>query len=242
MSELRILELLEDASNGVFLAEFSGTKVIYKPSHLERELWDFPAGTLAFRERATYLIDSWLGWNLVPETNLISTEDGIGSVQTWVSGEPTLVDIVLESEISKNVLPIISGQSETGEEVVLVHSNIIELQKIALLDAITNNADRKGGHILTDDAGTTHAIDHGVTFHVDPKLRTVLWGWAGSAIPEELLTDIAKLRLDFSETELSQLLTELEIQALYQRITELLETRKFPEPNDTWPSLPWPLF
>ena len=242
MSELRILEQLEDASNGVFLAEFRGNRVIYKPSHLERELWDFPTGSLALRERATYLIDMWLGWNLVPETNLISTEDGIGSIQNWVPGEPKLVDIVLKSDISLNDLPIVFGNSETGHEIALVHSDNFDLQKIVLLDAITNNADRKGGHILTDESGTSYAIDHGVTFHTEPKLRTVLWGWAGSVIPEELLAGVVKLNIDFSKTELPQLLSGDEIAALTARIQNLLETGRFPEPNDAWPSLPWPLF
>ena len=242
MTELRIIEQLEDASNGVFLAEIAGRKVIYKPSHLERELWDFPVGTLALRERATYLVDLLLGWNLVPETTLISTSDGIGSLQTWVPGEPKLVDIIPKEQVSQDLAVIIAGQNESGAEVALVHRKDHILQRIALLDAIINNGDRKGGHILSDDAGNTFAIDHGVTFHSEPKLRTVLWGWAGAEIPAALLVDIAKLEIDWTQTELVDLLDSDEILALAARIGDLLSTRQFPEPNDSWPSLPWPLF
>lgn len=242
MKNLSIIEQLSNASNGAFRAELEGKPVIFKPNHLERELWDFPTGTLVFRERATFLMSEFLGWNLVPNTELISTDHGVGSIQDWVTGECTLVDIIPSVEISSPWLSVLEGQNESGLPVSLVHQDDEILKRIALLDVLVNNADRKGGHLLTDEAGKTSGIDHGVTFHPEPKLRTVLWGWAGQPIPEGLLQDVRSLPEDLSETELGELLTEEEIDATHQRIAELVNIGEFPTPSQAWPSLPWPLF
>ena len=242
MSQLRIIERLPQASNGAFLAELDGVKVVFKPNHLEKELWDFPTGTLALRERATFVMDQLLGWNLVPKTELVETEQGIASVQHWVEASPSLVEIFPAAEVPDSWLGVLDGQGPSGEELTLAHQDIEVLKRIALLDAIVNNADRKGGHILTSPDGATYAIDHGVTFHDEPKLRTVLWGWAGQNIPPELLADLTAASGKIAESELKDLLTEFELTATHERIAELINSGKFAEPNDEWPSLPWPLF
>lgn len=242
MSQLRIIERLPQASNGAFLAELDGVKVVFKPNHLEKELWDFPTGTLALRERATFVMDQLLGWNLVPTTELVETEQGIASVQHWVEATPSLVEIYPSAEVPKDWIGVLDGQGPGGEELTLAHQDIEILKRIALLDGVVNNADRKGGHILTSADGATYAIDHGVTFHDEPKLRTVLWGWAGQEIPAQLLADLSSAQSKIAESELADLLTEFELTATIERINELITSGKFAQPNDEWPSLPWPLF
>jgi len=242
VSQLRIIERLPQASNGAFLAELDGVKVVYKPNHLEKELWDFPTGTLALRERATFVMDELLGWKLVPKTELVETEQGFASVQHWVDASASLVEIFPSAEVPDQWLAVLEGQGPSGEPLTLAHQNIEVLMKMALLDAVVNNADRKGGHILTTEDGTTHAIDHGVTFHDEPKLRTVLWGWAGQNIPAHLLADLTSAALKIPESELKELLTEYELVATLERIAELTESGEFAAPGDEWPSLPWPLF
>ncbi len=242
MSQLRIIERLPQASNGAFLAELDGVKVVFKPNHLEKELWDFPTGTLALRERATYVMDQLLGWDLVPTTDLVETEQGFASVQHWVEAAPSLVEIFPSSEVPDGWLGVLDGQGSSGEPLTLAHQDLEVLMKIALLDAIVNNADRKGGHILTSDEGATYAIDHGVTFHDEPKLRTVLWGWAGQEIPAHLLADLARVAEKILASELKDLLTEHELLATLERLNEITESGVFCVPNDEWPSLPWPLF
>jgi len=242
VSQLRIIERLPQASNGAFLAELDGVRVVYKPNHLEKELWDFPTGTLAFRERATYVVDQLLGWNLVPKTDLVETEQGFASVQNWVEASAGLVEIFPAAQVPDKWLGVLDGQGPNGEELTLAHQDLEVLMKIALLDAVVNNADRKGGHILTGDDGATYAIDHGVTFHDEPKIRTVLWGWAGQDIPTNLLSDLEAGASKMPDSELKNLLTEFELEATIQRLAELVESGKFATPNDEWPSLPWPLF
>ena len=242
MSQLRIIERLKQASNGAFLAELDGVKVVYKPNHLEKELWDFPTGTLALRERATYVMDQLIGWNLVPKTELVETEQGFASVQHWVEASASLVEIFPSAEVPDQWLDVLEGQGPSGEPLTLAHQDIEVLMKMALLDAVVNNADRKAGHILTAEDGTTYAIDHGVTFHDKPKLRTVLWGWAGHEIPAHLLADLRSAAQKIEESELLELLTEHELLATVERLAELTESGKFAVSNDEWPSLPWPLF
>ena len=242
MSQLRIVERLPQASNGAFLAELDGVKVVFKPNHLEKELWDFPTGTLALRERATYVMDQLLGWNLVPTTELVETEQGFASVQHWVEATPSLVEIFPSDDVPEQWLGVLDGEGPSGQPLTLAHQDLEVLMKIALLDAVVNNADRKGGHILTADDGSTYAIDHGVTFHEEPKLRTVLWGWAGQEIPTHLLADLVQVSEKIGESELKDLLTEHELLATVERISEITETKVFAVPNDEWPSLPWPLF
>jgi len=242
VSQLRIIERLPQASNGVFLAELDGVKVVYKPNHLEKELWDFPTGTLAFRERATYIVDQLLGWDLVPKTDLVETEQGFASVQHWVEASPAHVEIFPTSQVPEEWIGVLDGQGPNGEELTLAHQNLDALMKIALLDAVVNNADRKGGHILRAADGAIFAIDHGVTFHDEPKLRTVLWGWAGQEIPADLLADLNLGASKMPESELIDLLTDFELAAAMQRIDALTTSGTFAIATQEWPSLPWPLF
>ena len=242
MTQLKIIEKIANASNGAFLAELDDVKVIFKPSHLEKELWDFPTGTLAIRERATFVVNELLGWDLVPQTDLIETSDGLASVQLWVDAQPSLVEIFPADQVPSDWLAVLDGQGPSGEELSLAHKDDSTLARIALLDAIVNNADRKGGHVLTDVSGRSFAIDHGVTFHEEPKLRSVLWGWQDAGIDASLLADITQLSENLPTSELVELLTESELIATQERIADLLETQRYPNPSDEWPHLPWPLF
>ena len=210
-----------DASNATLFAIAKlgndEVKVIYKPIAGERPLWDFPDGNLAQRERAAYVISEALGLHIVPFTILRDGPFGPGSVQEWI-----------EMDEEFDVVAFASAQTP-------------QLRKMVLLDAIINNTDRKYGHILVDAAGSIYGCDHGVTFHADPKLRTVLWQWAG----EELSVDeIAVLNesLVMVETILGELITVDEITALKERASQMIDSGTFPYPSDEWPSIPWPPF
>jgi hypothetical protein len=223
--EISVEGRLVDASNATLFVEISDesstVKAIYKPVAGERPLWDFPDGNLASRERAAYLVDQALGFNHIPLTILRDGPFGFGMVQRWIDVDE---DIDLELHFRKPDP---------------------QLREVALLDAVINNTDRKIGHLLPDTDGHLYVCDHGVTFHVDDKLRTVLWQWAGQEISqselqklEVLLQVIASGSLD----ELKSLLTEDEIAALIQRINRLIALKSFPEPNPEWPHIPWPPF
>jgi uncharacterized repeat protein (TIGR03843 family) len=210
-----------DASNATLFAIAKlgndEVKVIYKPIAGERPLWDFPDGNLAQRERAAYVISEALRLHIVPFTILRDGPFGPGSVQEWI-----------EMDEEFDVVAFASAQTP-------------QLRKMVLLDAIINNTDRKYGHILVDAAGSIYGCDHGVTFHADPKLRTVLWQWAG----EELSVDeIAVLNesLVMAETILGELITVDEIAALKERASQMIDSGTFPYPSDEWPSIPWPPF
>lgn len=223
--EISVEGRLVDASNATLFVEISdeasSVKAIYKPVAGERPLWDFPDGNLASRERAAYLVDQALGFNHIPLTILRDGPFGFGMVQRWIEVDE---DIDLELHFRKEDP---------------------QLREVALLDAVINNTDRKIGHLLPDRDGHLYVCDHGVTFHVDDKLRTVLWQWAGQEISqgelqklEVLLQLIASGALD----ELKSLLTEDEIAALVLRINRLISLKSFPEPNPEWPHIPWPPF
>ncbi|WP_329458637.1 SCO1664 family protein [Streptomyces sp. NBC_01497] len=139
------------------------------------------------------------------------------------------------------------GLAEVGEGLtaLLVHADDERLRRLAVLDAVINNGDRKGGHLLTSPEGRLYAIDHGVTFNADDKLRTLLWGWAGEPLPEEALTVLARLAEELAEgaplaTRLAALITPAETEALRARVRELRHTGRHPEPSGQWPAIPWP--
>lgn len=216
---------LVDASNAtLFVIIADGdkqTRAIYKPIAGERPLWDFPDGNLASRERAAYLVDQALGFNHVPLTILRDGPFGFGAVQQWID-----VD-----------------QSIDLEDFFRLDDP--QLREVALLDAIINNTDRKIGHLLPELSGHLYICDHGVTFHEEDKLRTVLWQWAGAPITDSEITALKSLlqKIDGGGLkELRSLLTEAEVKALRLRINRLLETGLFPEPNPEWPHIPWPPF
>lgn len=241
-SDFRILGRMRNASNSTLVGSIDGQQVIYKPISGERPLWDFPDETLALRERAAYVASELLGWKLVPLTILRDGPEGPGSVQQWIDGEGFVADIFSPDSVPSDWLTIVSGFDENNEPVILAHAPIQNLARIAVFDALINNADRKAGHIISAHDGTLYAIDHGVTFHHENKLRTVLWGWIDQEIDRTLIADVEKFIGLIDDSELSELLTDVEISALKYRANELVARPKFPEPNPHWPAIPWPVF
>ncbi len=225
---MSILGRLVDASNATLLVTVEGeadseegTKCIYKPIAGERPLWDFPHGTLAHREYAAYLVSSRANFDVVPLTLLRQGPYGEGAVQEWI-------DI-----------------DESIDLLELFKQDLSELRKMALFDAVINNTDRKIGHLLPTADGRILGCDHGVTFHSDDKLRTVLWQWAGVELSTKEREQLGRLLnlIDGSlGSELDDLLTQGEVRELSRRVKSLLETGSFPLPNPDWPSVPWPPF
>ena len=233
---------MTNASNATLVVERAGNRYIYKPKSGERPLWDFPEGTLHLRERCAYLVSEILGWNLVPTTTIEIGPEGVGSFQEWVSGEPDSVDIFPPNRIPQDWKEIISGQDEAGKHVTLAHENSEELFRIAIFDVVVNNADRKAGHILQTSENKHWAIDHGVTFNVESKLRTVLWGWIDEEISLELQQDLTRLSNSLENSEIADLLSAEELSMLQERIAELLIKKTMPGPSSDWPAIPWPIF
>jgi uncharacterized repeat protein (TIGR03843 family) len=242
MNNAKVVGQMVNASNSTLVVEIGTERFIYKPRSGERPLWDFPDNTLHLRERAAYVVSEMLGWDIVPETTIQDGPYGIGSFQKWIDAEPTTVDIFPPTTVPDGWLTIITGFDETGVEVTLAHEDSFRLLQIAVFDALANNADRKAGHLLTDDSGNTFGIDHGVTFNSEDKLRTVLWGWIGQHIPENLLSDLNELKQKIYESELKELLNQSEIEALLERLDTLLHLKTMPSPSPHWPAVPWPVF
>lgn len=251
-AELTVNGRMRAASNATLHCSFidgNGTSVdcIYKPVSGERPLWDFPTGTLAHRELATFELSRFLEWNLVPPT--VWRDDGPagpGMCQLWVTeadGEG-LVDVVPVGELPAGWRHVLDAHTNEGAEVSLIHADVEQLQRMAVLDALANNADRKGGHILVDTDGRAWGIDHGVTFSPDPKLRTVLWGWAHEPIPEHILDDVERLArsLEGAVDPIDRWLDEDEQSMFRHRVKDLLRTRRYPGADDEWPAIPWPVF
>ena len=242
MENFKVIGQMVNASNSTLVVESDGIRFIYKPRSGERPLWDFPDHTLHLRERAAYLVSEMLGWNVVPETTINEGPYGVGSFQKWIDAEPTTVDIFPPNTVPEGWLTIITGIDEEGHQVTLAHENSERLMQIAVFDALVNNADRKAGHLLTDETGKTFGIDHGVTFNSEDKLRTVLWGWIGERISSDQLADLEKLKSQISGSELEVLLTDSEIDALQERLDVLLTQQVMPSPSPNWPAVPWPVF
>lgn len=215
---------LVDASNATLFASIESDKAqgqcIYKPIAGERPLWDFPDGQLAHREYAAFLISEFLSLHIVPPTVLRDGPFGLGMVQLWI-------DIDEEIDLAQYF-----SQDDP------------QLRTMALFDAIINNTDRKIGHLLPDKSGRLFGCDHGVTFHSEYKLRTVLWQWAGEPLLDSEIEILQKAIYEFAQIEdaLNDYLTKDELVALEIRIRELLESETFPLPNPDWPSIPWPAF
>ena len=169
------------ASNATFVGEIDDVRVVYKPVAGERPLWDFPDGTLAHRERAAYLVSEAFGWDVVPETWLRGGPHGAGMVQRWQEPDPEQVAVTLvpEGDVPEGWRRVFDGIDGQDRPVSLIHEDSPPLRRMAVFDIVVNNADRKGGHVLEMADGHRYGVDHGVTFHTDPKLRTVLWGWLG---------------------------------------------------------------
>ncbi|WP_408065954.1 SCO1664 family protein [[Mycobacterium] vasticus] len=254
--QLEILGRIRSASNATFLCEATlGERrlhCVYKPVAGEQPLWDFPDGTLAGREVAAYLISVQMGWNLVPHTIIRDGPAGSGMVQRWIDQpdpepSPGLVDVVPPNKIPDGYLPVLQAYDYDGGPVTLVHADDVALRRMAVFDAVINNADRKGGHILAGVDGGVYGVDHGVSLHTQDKLRTVLWGWAGRPLAEmadDAVSAVSGLlgALDGAlAAALEPHLTADEITALRQRATDLLEHPVMPGPQRHRP-IPWPAF
>jgi uncharacterized repeat protein (TIGR03843 family) len=223
--ELTVEGRLVDASNATLYCAVALDGVtaacVYKPVRGERPLWDFPDGTLAGRELSAYLVSAASGWALVPPTVMREGPFGPGMCQLWV---------------------------ETDEEVdlaALARSDHPDLRRMAVLDAVINNADRKGGHLLPTPDGRVYGVDHGVCFSVEDKLRTLLWQWRGCPLTDEAVEVLSYLRAELEGPlgeALHEHLTRREVRATVARVDRLLGTRLHPEPSTDWPAIPWPPF
>lgn len=242
---------LVGASNASFLGEvsFDGTTLqcIYKPVRGERPLWDFPDGTLAGRERAARQVSRAGGWDLVPETVLRDGRFGPGMCQRWVDidSEHSLVDVVGPEFDAAGWIAVLEAEDHRGRPVLLVHRDDDRLRDMAVFDVVVNNADRKGGHVLLEPTGALWGCDHGVCFHDEAKLRTVLWGWADEALREEDLDHLQRLLVTLDaglEMELGVVLSAVELLALRGRVAALLAAGQMPLPGGSWPAIPWPPF
>lgn len=245
--ELIVIGRVMSASNATLLAEVDGTRVAYKPVSGERPLWDFPDGTLAGREVASHLVSAATGWDIVPPTVLRDGPHGPGSVQLWCDPDPdqAAVDLVPAGRVPDHLAHVLDGLDGRERPVALVHERSAALRRMALFDAVVNNADRKGGHVLAMADGRRLGIDHGLTFHAEEKLRTVLWGWAGDALDQQELSELEVLESAFHGTLGEQLMEHLqveEVEATVQRCRSLRGTGRFPVPSDRWPAIPWPPF
>jgi uncharacterized repeat protein (TIGR03843 family) len=231
---MRILEegrlemegLVSWGSNYTFLVhlqhEAGQLDAIYKPSRGERPLWDFARGTLCLRERAAYVASEAIGWPLVPPTVLREGPHGWGSLQLFIDHDPQIHYLTFQGQ------------------------HVEQSQKVALFDVIINNADRKSGHVLLDHDNRLWAIDHGVSFHEEYKLRSVIWDFSGRPIPEPIMEDLVAFQSwlcfgnDPKLQELGQLLDRSEMDALEGRLRRLLEGGIFPHPGPGR-HYPWPL-
>lgn len=246
--ELTVTGRIRTASNATFLGTIGDVTVVYKPVAGESPLWDFPDGTLAEREVAAYLVSEVLGWGVVPQTWLRDGPLGEGMVQLWKEPDPEqdAVDLVATDEVPDDGWrTVLEGRDETGRSVTLVHEDSAALRCMAVFDVIVNNADRKGNHVLAMTDGHRYGVDHGLTFHSDHKLRTVLWGWLGDGLNAEELEGVdrvtAGLDGDLGE-RLAGLLTADEVASLAARCSELRSAGQFPAPAGEMPAVPWPLF
>ena len=245
--ELELTGRIRTASNASFLARLGDVSVIYKPVAGERPLWDFPDGRLADREVAAYLVSEALGWGIVPRTWLRDGPLGEGMVQFWheVDPEQDAVDLVPVAELPDvGWRLVLEGDGDDGP-VALIHEDTEALRRMAVFDVLVNNADRKGAHVLALPDGRRHGVDHGLTFHADHKLRTVLWGWIGEPLTTDELAGVGRLRSALSgplASALAPLLTPGELEAFDARCAGLLASAVFPEPQGPMPAVPWPVF
>ncbi len=223
--ELEIQGRLVVSSNNALFGSISLSQdqitlpCVYKPLRGERPLWDFPDGTLARREVAAFVLSEAGGWSVVPPTVFRDGPFGPGMVQLWLEPDASVDRVALVVE---------------GDE---------RLRGMALFDAVANNADRKVGHLLPMPDGHIYGVDHGICFHVEPKLRTVIWNWRGEALldPEiELLSRLRDALAGPLGDRLGTLLDADEVAATAHRVEQLLASRRFPEPDPDRPAIPWP--
>ena len=197
---------------------------VWKPTRGEQPLFDFPIGTLTRREVAAFLVSEALGWGIVPPTLLRDGPFGEGMLQRWIDTDPD------------------------ADVIAMVNEDDARLRRVAVFDAIVNNTDRKAGHLLPLPGGHLHAVDHGVTFSLVPKLRTVLWAWAGDPFEADEVMGVERVAEALGTATapgplagaLRELLAAPEVDATRARVAELLASRRFPSPSPDWPAIPWP--
>ena len=223
--ELSVEGRLLDASNATLYcaATLDGVTAacVYKPVRGERPLWDFPDGTLAGREVSAYLVSEATGWDVVPPTVLRDGPFGSGMCQLWVDVDES-IDL---SELARSDHP--------------------DLRRMAVFDAVVNNADRKGGHLLPRADGRVQGVDHGICFSAEDKLRTLLWQWRGMPLSDEAVEVLSRVRAELEGAlgeGLSGLLTRREVRRTVERVDALLTSRRHPQPSPDWPAIPWPPF
>jgi hypothetical protein len=225
--EMEVEGLIPWSSNATLLVTLrdgdDSTLAIYKPRRGERPLWDFPPGSLGRREVAAYLAAAALGWDLIPPTILRDGPYGSGSVQLFIEAQPEVNFFTIQEDARY----------------------ADDLKRLAALDVVANNADRKAGHCLVGWEGQLWAIDNALTFHVEPKLRTVIWDYAGMPLPAGIMADLEGLLADLEEESalgraLGRLLSAEEVAVFRQRVRALIRARRYPEPGPGR-SVPWPL-
>jgi uncharacterized repeat protein (TIGR03843 family) len=221
--DVEVLGLLPYSSNYVFLTRVTGGDeellAVYKPRKGERPLWDFPTGTLAAREVAAYEVSEAGGWGFVPPTVMrLDAPLGAGSLQQFIEHDPERHFFVLMEEPERR----------------------IEFAKLAAFDIVINNADRKGGHVLEDADGKLWAVDHGLAFNAEPKLRTVIWGFAGDELQPEARAQLETALQALADTRLDELLSPDEVIETRARAELLLKTGTYPHPSGPY-AMPWPL-
>ena len=225
--EIDLTGLFEAGSNDTFLVTLRHpgfeARAVYKPERGEQPLWDFPEGTLSRREVAAFLVSQALGWELVPPTMYRRSGPlGRGSLQLYIDHDPEYHYFSFRPEHRARLQPVVA------------------------FDAVINNADRKGGHVLVDADDHIWLIDHGVCFHEDDKLRTVIWDFAGQPLPADLASDLQRLAQQLTQPDakltrmLTKLLTVPEVQALANRARRLVEAGVFPFPHPDRRPYPWP--
>ncbi|WP_240695629.1 SCO1664 family protein [Candidatus Chloroploca sp. Khr17] len=224
--QLEVAASMPYSSNYTLLAtvQHNGLELlgIYKPKRGERPLWDFPRGTLYKREAAAYVISEGLGFGLVPPTVVRDGPYGVGTLQLFISNDE-------ESHLFTML-------KEGGYDATI--------RRLCAFDCLVNNADRKSGHCLKGSDRRLWAIDHGLCFHVEPKLRTVIWDFVGEPLPPDVLDGLCRLRSRFEAQDdvvavLDGLLDKGEVRALRRRLDRLITTGVFPTPGPG-PNVPWP--
>ncbi|UDY25175.1 SCO1664 family protein [Nocardioides sp. Kera G14] len=245
--ELELVGRVTSASNHTYVATLGELQVAYKPISGEKPLWDFPDGRLAYREVAARLLSEATGWNVVPPTVLRDGPRGEGMVQLWCEPDPAqdAVTIVPAGQHRDGFRHVFDGVGYDDRPVSLIHEDSQPLRRMAIFDVLANNADRKGGHVLEMPDGHRFGIDHGICFHSEPKLRTVLWGWAGEPLTEDELVVVRRVRAALDGelgAELCFWLSAWDLEALVARADRLLGTGTMPVPGVGWPSIPWPPF
>jgi uncharacterized repeat protein (TIGR03843 family) len=245
--ELTITGRLVDASNlslvGTLTLDGTSVECVYKPIRGERPLWDFPDGTLAHREVAAYRISRLAGWDCVPPTVFRGGPFGDGMVQRWVDAGAYdgLVDLLPARRLPPGWLPVLRARDEEGSPVVLAHADDPRLAVLAAFDVVVNNADRKASHILPTTDGAVYGVDHGLTLHAEEKLRTILWGFGGRPLPDEVVGGLERLRAGLAgATGLERMMTRREWAVLNGRVAGLLRAGSYPTPPEHRTPIPWP--